>query len=183
MFGRPTIYDATTLRNFGTIGRLDLCQIFSENTALPRWTSEVCEEITRAAEELDEACGRVYLATWLGEPVCPTDHDLIGIIDLQIELGDGPNRNAGEAESMYFAEKLGYVFATDDNAAYRFAASRPALGLERVIDTVDILTAVVRGNVLSCEDAAALCSDMRAAGRSLRRRHPWPLEPRYFQTG
>ena len=31
--------------------------------------------------------------------------------------------NAGEAESIYFAESLAAIFATDDNAAYVFAAS------------------------------------------------------------
>lgn len=180
---RPAIYDATTLRNFAAVDRLDICENYSGASEMPRWTEEVSEEITRGAASLDIACGKVCLASWLGAPVCPKEDDLETIVELQIALSDPSDsryRNAGEAESIYFAEALGADFATDDNWAFQFAASRQTLGLTRVIDTVDILAATVQANDMSATEAAQVCNDIRSVGRQLRRRHPTPIRAEYF---
>ena len=182
---RPVIYDATTLRNFAVVDRLDICKEYSGVSQLPRWTEEVCNEITQGAASLDIACGRVCLAAWLGPPVCPEEDDLERIVELQIALSDPSDslgRNAGEAESIFFAEVLGVAFATDDNWAFQFAASRQTLGPTRVIDTVGILTAAVKANAMSAAEAARVCTDIRSAGRHLRRRHPTPIRPDYFDV-
>lgn len=86
---RRVIYDATTLRNFAAIDRLDICRDFSGLCPPPRWSQEVCDEITREAENLDIACGKVCLASWLGPPIGPTTADLAGVYALQVALGDG----------------------------------------------------------------------------------------------
>jgi len=125
----------------------------------------------------------VCLASWLGPPIGPATTDLAEIYALQVALGNGlepPTGNAGEAESIYFAESLGAIFATDDNAAYLLAASRRTLGLGRVVDSVGILLATVQAELMTPDDAAQVCSDIRRAGRRLRRTHPFPVEPGYF---
>ena len=77
------------------------------------------------------------------------------MLRLQVGLNDGkypPEGDGGEAEGIYFAEKLGGQFATDDNKAYDFARRRPSLGPGRVIDSVQILqTAVANGDLSRTE--------------------------------
>jgi hypothetical protein len=139
-------------------------------------------ELLRAATAGELDADRVLREDWLGDPVEPDEDDMLPIVSLQIAIGGDPQRNAGEAETIYFAERLGGSIVTDDNAAYQFAASRPTLGRDRVLDTIRILTDLVTAEVISPEDAVTLCREMRSAGRNLRRTHPISLTPRYFRV-
>jgi hypothetical protein len=111
----------------------------------------------------------------------PSVSDQGGIFRMWVALNGGlhpPVGNAGEAESFYFVEKLGGMFATDDNAAYAFAERR--LGASRVLDTVDILRVAIRDGHISAADAANAAKTIRREGRHLRRIHPAILTESYF---
>jgi hypothetical protein len=84
----------------------------------------------------------------------------------------------GEAESIYFAAKLGGYFATDDNAAYDFAERY--LGSGRVIDTVHILRDAVSLGEMTSSVAAGHATRIRESGRHLRRLHPSTLSAAHF---
>jgi hypothetical protein len=135
---------------------------------------------TRTGPERTQ-CRYILAQDWLGDPVAPTSDDQLEIMELWVALnpGDGPPReHAGEAESIYFTSRLNAVFATDDGAAYDFAQRR--LGVERVIDSVDVLRAAVATAMISADAATDLVRSMRAAGRHLRRVHPAPIAANYF---
>lgn len=100
---------------------------------------------------------------------------------IQIGLNDGrrpPVAHAGEAEGIYFAEKLGGRFVTDDNGAYDFARRR--LGPGRVFDTVDVLREAVTNGDMDSGEALNLVNAIRNSGRSIRRVHPGILLRGYF---
>jgi len=126
-------------------------------------------------------CSAILSATWLGSPVIPDSRDLKRIFSIQVALNDGrtpPTGDAGEAESIYFADRYGATFATDDNAAYDFAQRR--LGAARVIDSIYILQdAVAMGNITAA-DAASVAESIQRAGRHFRQVHPAILRPSHF---
>jgi hypothetical protein len=157
----PALYDTTTLRNFGAIDRLDLCAVFHEDRPEPCWCEAVKEE--------------------LGEPASPQTEELSDIVALQIAIGGDRQHNAGEAETIYFAEKVGGGVITDDATAYYFVSSRPALGSAMAMDTVRILTDLVTAERLASEEAVRICEAMKAAGRKLRKGHP-VLTAAYFEV-
>lgn len=178
----PVLFDAVTLRHLSVCGHLSTCQVIHGARPLPRWTGEVKHEIELAASLGFAGCGAILSQTWLGAPQTPSLTDLVGIVRLQIALNGGGHSltdNGGEAESIYYAQLLGGIFATDDNAAYAFAARR--LGAVRVIDTVDILRSGVAAGALTSADALKAATDIRAVGRHLRRVHPDTLSDAYFQ--
>lgn len=175
----PYLYDAVTLRHFGEVDRMDVLESRHSHAPPPRWTDAVAQEIA-AASSLPE-CRVVLAAEWLGTPLSPTEADLPAIIKIQIGLNEGrrpPIMHAGEAEGIYFAERLGGVFVTDDWDAYDFARRR--LGLGRVLDTIDILRDAVAAGDLTSRVALGLANAVRDAGRHLRRGHPDALDARYF---
>jgi len=177
----PLLYDAVTLRHFAAVGRLDVCEIRNANLPPPHWSEAVRDEIARHAGSGAAECDEILVCTWLDVPKAPAAADLKPILKLQTALrpiGAGPRSNAGEAESIYFAQQLGGSFATDDNAAFAFAERR--LGVGRVLDSVSILhDAVVAGGV-SATDALGIANDIRACGRSLRRVHPPTFTTAHF---
>ncbi|MEY2569010.1 MAG: hypothetical protein QOE35_3539 [Actinomycetota bacterium] len=90
-----------------------------------------------------------------------------------IGLNDGrrpPTGHAGEAESIYFADKLSGAFVTDDNAAHDFAQRR--LGIGQALETVSVLDEAVAMGELSVAEAIGVTESIRAAGRFLRGLHP-----------
>jgi hypothetical protein len=87
--------------------------------------------------------------------------------------------HAGEAEGIYFAEKLGGRFVTDDNGAYDFATRR--LGPGRALDTVDVLREAVMDGEIDDGDAASIVNLIRDSGRFIRRAHPSTLPRSYFR--
>ncbi len=177
----PVLYDAVTLRHFGAIGRFDILETCHGHLMPPRWTEAVAEEIKKAAAIGQPGCKTILEAAWLLSPLEPQTQDLKAILQLQIGLNEGkrpPTAHAGEAEGIYFAEKLGGRFITDDNGAHDFATRR--LGPGRVQDTVDLLRgAVAMGDLLPGE-AHIAANAIRNCGRHLRRVHPSTFPPNYF---
>ncbi len=178
----PLLHDAVTLRHFATCQLLPLCASLHSTLPLPRWTEAVHDEVQRGAAIGRQDCAAILTEWWLGTPIIPSVRDQRGIYRIQVALNGSPhppNEDAGEAESIFFAEHLDGVFATDDNAAYAFAERR--LGIGRVLDTVDILRAAVRGGHATPADAVRAATAIRKAGRHLRRVHPATLTESYFR--
>lgn len=149
------LYDAVTLRHFGTIGRLDVLEARCKYLDPPHWTQAVADEIGRAANSGQPGCREILAAKWLSPPIEPLVQDLRAIVLVQIGLNDGrrpPVAHAGEAEGIYFSEKRGGRFVTDDNGAYDFATRR--LGVGRVLDTVDVLREAVLSRGATSADLA-----------------------------
>lgn len=168
----PVLFDTVTLRNLAVAESIDVCRAVHEARDPPRWTESVHREIVAGARAGADECVTVWEAAWLGAPLEPEVVDLASIRRLQIALG-GASKHAGEAESIYFAERLGGMFATDDAIAYDFARNK--LGTGRVLDTIDVLRSAVELGYLSPKDAAQRACSVAEAGRHLRtgrNRHP-----------
>lgn len=177
----PLLYDAVTLRHFAACGRLYICEELHASLPMPRWSEEVFNEIRRASFNGAAECSPILAATWLGSPVIPNPAELRAIYHIQVELDFGrqpPLAHAGEAQSIYFAQKYGGVFATDDNTAYDFAERR--FGYARVVDTVQILREAVVAGHLSRRGAAEFIKTLRADDRHIRRVHPDPMSASDF---
>jgi hypothetical protein len=138
-------------------------------------------EVQRGALLGNAECTSVLSQQWLGTAVVPSPSDQAGIFRIWVALNGGlrpPVGNAGEAQSIYFAEQLGGMFATDDNVAYAFAERR--LGIGRVLDTVDVLRAGVRDGHIDAANAVRAVRAIRSSGRHLRRVHPSIVTESYF---
>ena len=178
----PILHDAVTLNHFAACGMLPVCELLHASCPTPRWTEAVKAELTRGARRGIPHCSAVLSEAWLGTPVVPSAADQHAIYRLRVALNGSPFpplADAGEAESIFFADQLGGLLATDDNEAYDFATRR--LGSGRVIDTVDILRTAVRGGHLIASDAVRAATAIRVAGRHLRRVHPVTLTDSYFK--
>ncbi len=177
----PVLYDAVTLLHFAVSGHFDALKERHAAMPEPRWTEAVRTEIENGARHGHPGCGELLHVQWLGEPVVPTASDRACIVHLLVALNDGagpPVAHAGEAETIYFAEKLDTLFVTDDNAAYDFARRR--LGDGRVKDTVDLLREAVAIGELTPARALAIADSIRSCERHLRRVHPSQLSAAYF---
>lgn len=177
---RPILHDAVTLCHFAAVSRLDILDQRHSNRQEPRWTRGVHREIQEAADQTTYGAS-ILQATWLGDPVVPTNVDTMQIAQIRAALNPKENLpldNLGEAESIHFATKLQGQFATDDNQAYEFAAIR--LGSENVIDTIQILREAVAMYELTANDADQVTNNIEAAGRYLRRVHWQQRGPSYF---
>ncbi len=175
MTSEPMLFDAVTLRHFGAAEALDVCRQLTDDRDLPRWTDGVSNEIAEGVRLGLDECVSVQECAWLGPPVEPDVLDLRSIARLQRALSAGPSSdgNAGEAESIYFAERLGGVFATDDGVAFDFARRR--LGRDHVVDTVDLLRQAVNDGIMTAYEAADYAACVTDSGRHLRRgRDPYP---------
>jgi len=176
------LFDAVTLRHFGASEALDVCRELTSPREHPRWTDAVSREIAAGGRlNLDE-CLAVQECAWLGIPIEPDVLDLGSILRLQRALSDSTTArgNAGEAESIYFAERLGGIFATDDGVAFDFACRR--LGRDHVVDTVDVLLQAVRGGIVSPHEAADFAGRISDSGRHLRRGRPSHPGWTYFEV-
>lgn len=177
----PLLVDSVTLLHFSVCSRLSICEGVHATLPEPRWTDAVRSEIEHGANLGIQACIDILGHAWLGAPIAPDTSDQSGIMTVWIGLGDGrtpPKNHAGEAESIYFADKLGGSFATDDNAAYDFAEKR--LGRGRAVDTIDLLrTAVGLGHITAAQ-ALDTANRIRASGRFLRSVHRTILTESYF---
>jgi hypothetical protein len=179
-----TIYlcDAVILRHFGEIRRLDVLEARYGYLDPPHWTEAVADEIREASRQGRPGCRAILAASWLLTPLAPEPNELMEIVKLQIGLNEGrrpPTAHMGEAEGIYFAQKLGGRFVTDDNAAYDFAVHR--LGPGRVHDTVDLLREAVSCGDLDDGEALNIVNMIRNSGRSLRRIHPSTMLRQYFR--
>jgi hypothetical protein len=143
----------------------------------------VADEVEQGAAIGYAHAGRVRAAGWLGDPREPTAAELKAVFAIHVGLNEGrrpPVDHVGEAESIYFADKLGATFATDDNEAFDFARNR--LGAARVLDTVSILRDAVAMGEMRANEAAGIAESIRSAGRHLRRLHPTPAPAAYFDA-
>lgn len=175
MTSEPMLFDTVTLRHFGAAEALDVCRDLTTRRPLPRWTDAVSAEIADGVRLRLDECLSVQECAWLGAPIEPDVLDLGAIARLQraLSVGAGSQGHAGEAESIYFAERLGGVFATDDGVAFDFACRR--LGRDHVVDTIDLLKLAVDTAILSSREAADCARRITDAGRHLRRgRDPYP---------
>ena len=178
----PYLCDAVILRHFGEIQRLDILEVLYSYRDPPHWTEAVADEIRAAAAQGRPGCRAILAASWLSDPVAPEPHELRAIVTLQIGLNEGrhpPAAHMGEAEGIYFAQKLQGQFITDDNAGHDFAVNR--LGPGRVHDTVDLLREAVAGGDIDDGEALNIVNAIRNSGRSLRRIHPSTLLRQYFR--
>jgi hypothetical protein len=181
----PVLFDTVTLRHFAACDSLALLEAFHDGHPHPCWTEAVHGEVdyiarTRSGPERKQ-CRYILSQNWLGEPVEPAADDQLGIMEFWIALNPGdepPTEHAGEAQSIYLAGRLDAIFATDDAAAYDFAQRR--LGVDRVIDTIDILRQAVASALIAPGGAVTVARTMRAAGRHLRRVHAEPITADYF---
>ena len=179
----PVVHDAVTLRHFAVVGRLDVLQTCHGHRPEPRWTEGIHTEIKSAQHEVDSHCADILRATWLGPPAEVTAAELADVYRLQVGLNDGrqpPTGHRGEAEAIYFAEKLNGQVATDDNGAYEFARRRSSLGPGKVIDSIHILRTVVANGDLTASEADRIANAMEDAGRSFRPIHRGPKGADYF---
>lgn len=176
----PILFDAVTLRHFGIAGRLDVLERRYAHHDLPRWSEAVADEIRAGQGQPD--CNAVLAATWLGQPIAPSAAELAAVVSLQIGLNEGrrpPTKHLGEAETLYFAEHLGGIIVTDDNAAFDFSARR--LGQGRVRDSIDVLREAVAMGEISASEAHTVVNAVRNSGRYLRHKHPSTLPSNYFE--
>lgn len=176
----PRLHDAVSLRHFASVSRLDLIEKAHANFDPPRWVAEVQDEVRRHAGH-DAACQTLMGWSWPGAPASPSECEALHVYELQVALNDGqrpPANDKGEAESIFFAHKLGGSFFTDDTNAYDFATRR--LGEGRVVDTVWVLQTLVADGALTCREAADIANNISGAGRSFRRGHTAPFKPAQF---
>lgn len=177
------LHDACSLCNFGAVDAVELCARQHGHLPVPRWVEQVREEIIAGREKGAPECEPVLRAEWLGAPIVPELGDLAAIFRLQIGCNAGARpagtRHLGEAQSLYFAQKLDAAFVTDDNGAHAFAVRR--IGPDRVMDTVDILRNAVSAGDVTAQEACELAHGMIQKGRRLRHVHRGRLRPAYFQ--
>lgn len=140
-------------------------------------SSEIADGVRLGQDE----CLSVQECAWLGAPHAPEVADLVRVRSLQIALGGSHSvttENAGEAESIFFAEQFDGIFVTDDNIAYDFARRR--LGDQRVVDSIGMLAEAVRRSLVSPDEAADIAARITDSGRHLRREHPRHPGSTYF---
>lgn len=182
---KPVLHDAVTLSHFAAVSRIDILEALHGQRPPPRWAEAVHEEIRSGIEAGNAYCSDLFEDSWLGKPALVQEEDLEPIFSLQVGMNKGiyppdMRQNRGEAESIYFAERHDGQFATDDNAAYKFARRRPSLGLGRVIDSIDILRTAVALGEITAADAFTVADSIEAEGRFFRPEHRIPREPGYF---
>jgi predicted nucleic acid-binding protein len=177
-----TLHDAVLLVSFAAIDKLKVLQERHGHHDAPRWTAFVAREVAKGVEVGQTYCSRIVEAQWLGSAQeTQTDADLKAVFRYRAALGGVEPKNLGEAESVFWAERLQATFATDDGPAYDWAVRK--LGATRVIDTVKILQDAVSAGELQPDEAVQLCEAMRSfqpAPRYLRKVHPDPLHARDF---
>ena len=177
--GTSVLYDSVTLRQFAVAGIIEVLASCHAVKPLPRWTDGVRSEIHRAfSTGFEPHCRSILDCSWFDEPVVPGTSEHKNIYKLWVGLNGGkepPIDHYGEAESIYFAEKLNGQFATDDNAAHDFAKRR--MGPGRVIDTIDILRDAVALGEIRSQEAVRVVTTIRGAGRYLRSCHAADLKP------
>jgi hypothetical protein len=178
-----TLHDAVLLVSFAAIDKLNVLQDRHGHHDAPRWTGFVVTEVAKGVEVGQTYCSRLIDAKWLGPAQeTQTDTDLKAVFRYRAALGGVEPKNLGEAESVFWAERLQARFATDDGPAYDWAVRK--LGPTRVIDTVMILRDAVSSGELRPGEAVELCEAMRSfqpAPRYLRTVHPDPLHARDFE--
>jgi hypothetical protein len=161
-------FDACTLSNFATVGRLEILEIRYGYRA--RWTETIQYEVRRGLPA-DPSLQQILGAGWLGQPV-EVDGDRKALREIEnIRRGLGgsqadPLQHLGEAEIMYHLgrrEPSG-IFVTDDRPALDFARNRGLFTL----DTSQILAECFQQGEIGCPDAYDLILEMFERNRGVR---------------
>ena len=182
----PVLHDTVTLRHFASVLRLNILRSLHGHRDLPRWTQTVQAETQAGVDAGEGYCQDILDASWLDMPYAPEESELARVFTLQAAINGSPhpansNKNLGEAESIFFAEKYRGQFATDDAGAYDFAYRQLSLGPGKVIDTIDILRLAVASEIITAAEAKQLSYDMEAADRKFRPEHRQFRDDSYFQ--
>jgi hypothetical protein len=169
----PVLFDAVTLQNATSAGRLELFEALYGHRPEPRWTEQVQEEVRRGATMLKSVawCRPILDHEWLGEAFEP--NDLALVLRLQTAMtvpgksdeDEDEEKNLGEAQCIAAAIELDAVFVTDDRGAYTFAKSR--LGPARVKDFCQLLFEAAEFGTISRSEVADVHLAVSEAGRSM----------------
>ena len=179
----PRIVDGVTLRHFGVIDRMSLLEARLVGFPEPRWTEVVRSEVLAGLDQPE--CAAVLSASFLGQPYEAPLSEQAAVFRLRVAIrgasddeDDDPERDLGEAESIYAVDKFHGVFITDDSSAYDFA--RQKFGPNRVMDMVDLLREAVACGEMTPSEAQHVADAIRNSGRHLRWVHPSTLTADYF---
>lgn len=146
----PHLIDATVLSNFAAVERLDLLGLALGDAGM---AAAVFAEVRRGIEDGYEFLRAIEAQIY---PLKP--NGWLRLIDVEgQEEHDRHVRlsavvHPGEAASLAIAAHRGWVFATDDRAARRFAAEEGVA----VTGTLGILLELVNEGALSLDDANGL---------------------------
>jgi hypothetical protein len=181
------LFDTVTLRHFACCNSLDILEQVCVAQSQPHWVEEVHAEVSRIAATHPRPprahCRYILAQKWLGDPHEAAAEDLHEIFSirtaLSLGLGGHPSEHLGEAQTIYLAEQLGTMFATDDGPAYDYAAQR--LGPANVVDSIELLRVAVSSRIVAADHAAELAAQIQAAGRFFRKMHRTPLAAGDFQ--
>ena len=164
------LIDASSLRNFGAIGRIDVLR--SHVGGAVRWVEAVASEIREAAYD-DEAERQAILdhRFWLGEEL-RFEEGKREIETIRRALGDTKRtgeqrRHLGEAQCIFALESVfggDGTFISDDRSALAMARKR---GL-RCIDTFDVLKNCFEEGLLDCPEPFDLLVEMSGSRRGVR---------------
>jgi predicted nucleic acid-binding protein len=172
----PIIFDNTVLSNFALVQAIDLLRRLYEGRAF------ICRAVWQEIQAgIDSGWkypwlrGRTRLQAvnqaleegWLQFPsseVNPGEE----VMELRLASEYGQRFGAGEAESMAYALRRDWVFATDDGPARRFARERGIC----LTGTLGILVKATSVEILSLSDADAIHARMIDEGY----RSPLPYE-------
>ncbi len=170
IYPAPIIIDASSLRNFGAIGRVDILR--SHLGGLLRWVEAVESEI-RDGNYDDESERRTILDhwLWLGEALRFEDGKR-EIETIRRALGGTKRageqrRHLGEAQCIYALESLfggDGTFISDDRSALVMARKR---GLY-CLDTFDVLKNCFGEGLLECPEPFDLLVAMSKSRRGVR---------------
>ncbi|GAA4117624.1 hypothetical protein GCM10022415_15700 [Knoellia locipacati] len=169
--------DNTVLVNFGILDRLELLGKLLNDKG--RWCATVAQECDASAGV--EGLGVLGKAgAVFGEPERPTPAELIDtrvLRDRMASPGDHRFAHLGEAETVAIMTRrfATSYFVTDDVGAATIAAAE---GL-RVLNTWDLLRALVRSGLLARED---LWTDLEALTSAGRGRPPGVYGYKSFRT-
>jgi predicted nucleic acid-binding protein len=172
----PIIFDNTVLSNFALVQAFDILrQLYEVRAFICRAVLQEIQAGIDSGWKYPWLRGRTRLQVvnqaldegWLQIPrseVNPGDD----IGELQLALEYGQRFGAGEAEAMAIARTRGWVFASDDGAARRFAKEHSI----RLTGTLGILVKATSVGILSLSDADGIHARMIDEGY----RSPLPYE-------
>jgi predicted nucleic acid-binding protein len=172
----PIIFDNTVLSNFALAQSFEILRRLYEGRAFI--CRAVLQEIQAGIESgwkypqlrsrtRLQAVNQAIEAGWLQFPdndVDPSDE----VLELRLALEYGQRFGAGEAEAMAIARTRGWVLATDDGAARRFAQERSI----RLTGSLGILIKATQQGIVRLTEADALHARMIDEGY----RSPLPYE-------
>jgi predicted nucleic acid-binding protein len=158
----PGYFDTNVLANFAAINRLDILEDRWGYRAA--WTEAVNDEV-RMGVNFTTYMSRVLDCSWLGTPIAFRSNELAKIQNIRSRISsvkDPPDKNLGEAESIYVIMRDGGgTFITDDVPAADYAKRNGIF----VLDTCDLLVDSFAMGTTGCPESYDLLKEMDKAGR------------------